>query len=118
MIDRKVRELKEEDLVLISETYHNWLNNNNYEDKKGFCKSASLEEIREADYTLVPGRYVGIDDSDKMNEEEIDAEIAKLAEQYQMEADQIKKAVPADQIAADVKTKKAIDVIVDSAVKE
>ena len=46
------------------------------------------------------------------------AEIAKLAEQYQMEADQIKKAVPADQIAADVKTKKAIDIIVDSAVKE
>lgn len=34
MIDRKVRELKEEDLVLISETYHNWLNNNNYDDKK------------------------------------------------------------------------------------
>ena len=79
MIDRKVRELKEEDLVLVSETYHNWLNNNNYEDKKGFCKSASLEEIREADYTLVPGRYVGIDDSDKMNEEEIDAEIKKLS---------------------------------------
>lgn len=79
MIDRKVRELKEEDLVLISETYHNWLNNNNYDDKKGFCKSASLEEIREADYTLVPGRYVGIDDSDKMNEEEIDAEIKKLS---------------------------------------
>ena len=79
MIDRKVRELKEEDLVLISETYHNWLNNNNYEDKKGFCKSASLEEIREADYTLVPGRYDGIDDSDKMNEEEIDAEIKKLS---------------------------------------
>ena len=51
-------------------------------------------------------------------EEEIDSEIAKLAEQYQMEAEQIKKAVPADQIAADVKTKKAIDVIVDSAVKE
>ena len=79
MIDRKVRELKEEDLVLISETYHNWLNNNNYEDKKGFCKSASLEEIREADYTLVSGRYVGIDDSDKMSEEEIDAEIKKLS---------------------------------------
>lgn len=79
MIDRKVRELKEEDLVLISETYHNWLNNNNYEDKKGFSKSATLEDIREADYTLVPGRYVGIDDSDKMSEEEIDAEIKKLS---------------------------------------
>ena len=51
-------------------------------------------------------------------EEEIDAEIAKLAEQYQMEADQIKNAIPADQLASDVKTKKAIDLIVDSAVKE
>lgn len=79
MIDRKVRELKEEDLVLISETYHNWLNNKEYEDKKGYCKSATLEEIREADYTLVPGRYVGIDNSDKMSEEEIDAEIKKLS---------------------------------------
>lgn len=43
---------------------------------------------------------------------------AKLAEQYQMEADQIKKAIPTDQLASDVKTKKAIDLIVDSAVKE
>ena len=53
-----------------------------------------------------------------LTEEEIDAEIAKLAEQYQMEADQIKKAIPTDQLASDVKTKKAIDLIVDSAVKE
>jgi trigger factor len=50
-------------------------------------------------------------------EEEIDAEIAKLAEQYQMEAEQIKNAVPADQIAADVKTRKAVDLIVESAEK-
>lgn len=50
-------------------------------------------------------------------EEEIDAEIAKLAEQYQMEAEQIKKVVPADQLAADIKTKKALDLIVESAVK-
>lgn len=51
------------------------------------------------------------------SEEEIDAEIAKLAEQYQMEAEQIKNAVPADQIAADIKTKKAVELIVDSAKK-
>ena len=81
MIDRKVRELKEEDLELITTTYYKWLNNDSYEDKKGFCKSASLEEIREADYTLVPGRYVGIDDSNKMSEEEIDAEIKKLSQE-------------------------------------
>ena len=50
-------------------------------------------------------------------EEEIEAEIAKLAEQYQMEADQIKNAVPADQISADIKTRKALDLIVESAKK-
>ena len=48
-------------------------------------------------------------------EDEINAEIDKLAKQYGMEAEQIKKAVPADQIAADVTTKKALDLIVDSA---
>lgn len=48
-------------------------------------------------------------------EDEINAEIDKLARQYGMEAEQIKKAVPADQIAADVTTKKALDLIVDSA---
>lgn len=51
------------------------------------------------------------------SEEEIDAEVAKLAEQYGMDADQIKAAVPADQIAKDVNTKKAVDLIVSSAKK-
>lgn len=50
-------------------------------------------------------------------EEEIDAEIAKLAEQYQMEAEQIKNAVPADQLAGDIKTRKAVELVVDSAEK-
>ena len=48
-------------------------------------------------------------------EDEINAEIDKLAQQYGMEAEQSKKAVPEDQIAADVTTKKALDLIVDSA---
>lgn len=51
-------------------------------------------------------------------EEEIEAEVNKLAEQYQMEAEQVKKAVTPDQLAADIKTRKAVDIIVDSAVKE
>lgn len=50
-------------------------------------------------------------------DEEIDAEVAKLAEQYSMEADQIKAAVPADQLAGDIKTRKALDLVVESAVK-
>lgn len=50
-------------------------------------------------------------------EEEIEAEIAKLADQYKMEAEQIKNAVPADQLASDIKTRKALDLVVESAEK-
>lgn len=50
-------------------------------------------------------------------EDEINAEIDKLAAQYDMEADKIKAAVPQDQIAKDVTTKKAVDLIVNSAIK-
>ncbi len=50
-------------------------------------------------------------------EEEIDAEINKLAEQYQMDAEQIKNAVPTEQLAADIKLRKAVDFVVDSAKK-
>lgn len=53
----------------------------------------------------------------EVTDEEIDAEVAKLAEQYKMEADQIKSAVPADQFASDIKTRKALDLVVESAVK-
>ena len=30
-----------------------------YEDVAGFCKAATLEEIKEQGYVLTPGRYVG-----------------------------------------------------------
>ena len=50
-------------------------------------------------------------------EDEINAEIDKLAAQYDMEADKIKAAVPQDQIAKDVTTKKAVVLIVNSAKK-
>lgn len=83
MIDRKVRELKKEDIDKISGTYRAWRNESDtpYKDVKGYCKSATLEEIRSSEYTLVPGRYVGIDDSNKMSEEEINAEIKKTSEE-------------------------------------
>ena len=78
MIDRKTRVLTDEEIHKIANTYHNWLKNENYEDVKGFCKSATLDEIRESDYSLVPGRYVGIDNSNEMTPEQVEAEIKKL----------------------------------------
>jgi len=53
MIDRRHRELSEEDVQKISETYHSWRNKDgDYEDIQGFCKSAKLEEIRGHEYVL------------------------------------------------------------------
>lgn len=68
MIDRKVRELTDEDIRKIADTYQNWLCNNNYEDVMGFCKSSTLEEIKEQDYILTPGRYVGIAETKEEDE--------------------------------------------------
>ena len=63
MIDRKHRELSNDDIKRIADTYHNYRNiNGNYEDVKGFSKTAKLEEVKENDYILTPGRYVGIED--------------------------------------------------------
>ena len=75
LIDRKIRELSKEEIKETANIYHNWLKNENYEDIKGYCYSASLEEIRANDYSLVSGRYVGIDDSNEMSKEEVEEQI-------------------------------------------
>ncbi len=60
MISRTQKELSREDIKKISDTYHNWQQGKSYEDTLGFCKSANLDEIKDNDYILTPGRYVGI----------------------------------------------------------
>lgn len=54
----------------------------------------------------------------EVSDEEIDAEAAKIGEQYGMDIDQVKKAVPAEQLTEDIKRNKAVDLIVNSAVIE
>ena len=68
MIDRKVRELSEEDIQLIASTYQNWRQGKEYEDIQGFCKEATLSEVEEQDYILTPGRYVGIAEQEEDGE--------------------------------------------------
>ncbi len=65
LINRRTRVLSAKDIAHISETYHNWRNpDGNYEDVKGFCNSAPIERVRELDYVLTPGRYVGLPDDE------------------------------------------------------
>lgn len=55
---RKV--FSDRDITRIADTYHAWRAERvPYEDESGFCKSVTLEEIREHNHTLTPGRYVG-----------------------------------------------------------
>jgi type I restriction enzyme M protein len=59
--DRVHRELTDEDILRISDTYHAWRGDKgagNYEDVAGFCKAANLEDIRKHGHVLTPGRYI------------------------------------------------------------
>jgi type I restriction enzyme M protein len=62
MVDRTRKEFSDEDIAKIAGTYHAWRGEEGawtYEDVPGFCKAASLEEIRMHGHVLTPGRYVG-----------------------------------------------------------
>ena len=64
MKDRVHRDFADADIDAITDTYHNWRKGNGYEDVKGYCKSATIEEIQKHKHVLTPGRYVGIPDEE------------------------------------------------------
>jgi type I restriction enzyme M protein len=65
LINRRTKELREEDIQKIANTYHAWRKpKSKYQDIKGFCNSASIERVKELDYVLTPGRYVGLPDEE------------------------------------------------------
>jgi len=62
LVDRTHRELSDNDIARIAQTYHAWRGEKDagkYKDAPGFCRSGKAGEIIQHDYILTPGRYVG-----------------------------------------------------------
>lgn len=101
MVTRKLRELTEEDIQKIANTYHSYQNDTNYADILGYCKKSAIDEIKSNDYVLTPGRYVGIEEvqDDGIPFEEkiknITSELSKQFEDSQKLEEEIKKNLKA-----------------------
>ncbi|MEA3365220.1 MAG: N-6 DNA methylase [Candidatus Hydrogenedentes bacterium] len=103
LIDRVHRELTPEDIQKIAGTYHAWRDDvgapprgrppdragtgacpYEYEDVAGFCKSATLDDIRRHNHILTPGRYVGaaeVEDDGELFEDKMQRLTAELRKQ-------------------------------------
>ena len=97
MVDRTHRELTDDNVAKIAGTYHAWRGESplplgegqgegtKYEDVPGYCKSATLDDIREHGHVLTPGRYVGApeaEDDDEPFEEKMERLTSELSEQF------------------------------------
>jgi type I restriction enzyme M protein len=112
LVDRTHRELTDEDLAKIAGTYHAWRGDKispsplagegrgegEYKDIPGFCKSATLEEIRKHGHVLTPGRYVGAEDAEDDGEpfEEKMQRLAATLREQQAEAAKLDAAIAAN----------------------
>lgn len=87
MSTRTLKEFADTDIAQVADAYHAWrgTNDDQYEDVAGFCKVAKLEEVREHDYILTPGRYVGleaVEDDGEPFEEKMERLTRELSEQF------------------------------------
>ena len=98
MVDRIHRELTDEDIAKIAGTYHSWRGDKDageYADVPGFCKAATLDDMRKHGHVLTPGRYVGAEaaeDDDEPFEEKMKRLTATLRQQ-QTEAAKLDAAI-------------------------
>ena len=101
MVDRTHRGLTDEEIGRIARTYHAWRGDKDagdYADVPGFCKSATLEEIRKHGYVLTPGRYVGAEAQEDDGEpfEEKMRRLSVTLRQQQAEAAKLDAAIAAN----------------------
>ena len=98
MVDRTHRELTAEEISRIAATYHAWRGEKDagaYADIPGFCKVASLEELRKHGHVLTPGRYVGAEAQEEDDEpfQETMQRLATTLDQQFAESARLEKAI-------------------------
>jgi type I restriction enzyme M protein len=87
MVDRVHREMTDADVARIAGSYHAWRGGKgagDYQDIPGFCRSATLEQIRKHGHVLMPGRYVGAEaqeDDGETFEQKMQRLVSQLHEQ-------------------------------------
>ena len=98
MVSRVNKELTNVDIAHIAQTYHAWRGekkDENYENIAGYCKSATLDDIKANDYVLTPGRYVGAADieDDGIPFETKMAELSQILYHQMEKGEELDKAI-------------------------
>ena len=100
MVDRKHRDLSDEDIAKLADTFTAF-QNGELKEVKGFCAVATTEEIAKQDYILTPGRYVGIeeqeDDGEPFDEKmkRLTSELSEMFEKSHTLEDEIREKLGA-----------------------
>ena len=92
---RKNLEFTGEDIAKVAKTYHKWRTSDaTYIDIQGFCKSASIEEVKALNYVVTPGRFVGLpDDEEDFNFEERFTSLKTALEDQIAEEEELNKRI-------------------------
>jgi type I restriction enzyme M protein len=95
MINRRNRELTDEDIAKIAKIYREFTKSGTVENVPGFAKVATIDEIKDHDYVLTPGRYVGAEDVEE-DDEAFEDKMQKLTTELKgqfTESDKLEKQI-------------------------
>jgi type I restriction enzyme M protein len=87
METRSMKVLSENDINKIKDTVNSWRKGEFYKDIEGFCKSSTIEEIKKNEFTLSPGKYVGLANENE-NLDQFNKDLSKLIDQLNSLNDQ------------------------------